>query len=52
MAKESIRSKVVKDVKAAEKAVMSEEKKITTKIKTKPRGDSKASIDEHVQEEM
>jgi hypothetical protein len=56
MVKESIKSKVVKEVKAAEKAIASEEKMIATKIKLKAHarkpGDSKAPEDEHVQEEM
>jgi len=56
MAKESIKSKVVKEVKAAEKAIISEEKMIAIKIKTKShakkQGESKAPEDEHVQEEM
>ncbi len=56
MAKESIKSKVVKDVKAAEKAIVAEEKAITTTIRTKVRSQkpeySKAPDDEHIQEEM
>jgi hypothetical protein len=55
MPKESIKSKVVKDVKAAEKAIVSEEKMITTKIKTKTHahkhGDFKAPGEEHIEEE-
>ncbi len=56
MAKESIKSKVVKDVKAVEKAIVAEEKAITTKIRTKAHLQKpeypKASEDEHIQEEM
>jgi hypothetical protein len=55
MAKESIKSKVVKDVKAAEKAIVSEEKTIATRIRTKThaqKGYPKPPEDEHIDEEM
>ncbi len=55
MAKDSLRARVVKDVKAAEKAIVSEEKAIVTKIRTRaPARElerSKAPDDEHIQEE-
>jgi hypothetical protein len=56
MTKESIRTKVVNDVKAAEKAIITDEKMIANKIKTKMHAqkheDSGAPEDQHIPEEM
>ncbi|HMK46454.1 MAG TPA: hypothetical protein VK436_07485 [Methanocella sp.] len=56
MAKESLKSKVVKDLKAAENAIVSEEKAIAARIMTKANVQKpeypKPPEDEHIQEEM